>query len=45
MKAFAKKGAKLHGKDKKSMTYAVMTRMQEKGSIAPWRKLKSGPST
>lgn len=45
MKAFSKRGAKLHGKNKKSMVYATMTRMQERGSIAPWRKLKRGPST
>ena len=40
LKAFSKKGAKLHGKDKKSMVYATMTNMQKKGEIAPWRTLK-----
>ena len=40
MKAFSKPGAKLHGKDKKSMVYATMTDMQKAGKIAPWRKLK-----
>ena len=44
MKAYSKKGAKLHGKDKKSMVYATMTNLQRRGSIEPWRKLKRGPS-
>ena len=44
MKSFSKKGAKLHGKDKKSMVYATMTNMQKKGEISPWRKLKKGGS-
>ena len=39
-KAYSKPGAKLHGKDAKSMVYATMTDMQKKGEIAPWRKLK-----
>ena len=40
MKAFSKKKAKKYGKTAKEMTYATMTNMQKKGSIAPWRKLK-----
>jgi len=39
-RAFARKGAKLHGKKKKSMVYATMTNMQKKGETAPWRKLR-----
>jgi len=39
-KAYSKKGAKLHGKSKKSMVFATMTNMQKRGEIAPWRTLK-----
>lgn len=39
MKSFSKKGAKLHGKSKKSMVYATMTNMQKRGEIAPWRTI------
>ena len=45
MRAFNRKNAKKHGKTAKEMTYATMTSMQQKGEIAPWRKLKHGPST